>query len=86
MAYAQVEPFGYWNDWAMAAVGARTTANTFRGENQKAYELTDFMPSVEKRIAGKQRPEELLAAMMRIKAMAEAAEAKKVAAPREATP
>ena len=46
-AFYQIEPFGEERADLRSAIIACTMANAWRGKNQRAFKLTDFMPNFE---------------------------------------
>lgn len=49
MAFAHLEPFGREAEYIGYALVAATVANVNRGKGQKAYEISDFMPTFEEK-------------------------------------
>ena len=49
MAFGQLEPFGAEAGYIGHAITASTVANVNRNKGQKAYEVSDFMPSLGKK-------------------------------------
>jgi len=49
MAFSQLEPFGAEAGYVGHAITASTVANVNRAKSQRAYEVSDFMPSMGKK-------------------------------------
>lgn len=58
MAFSQLEPFGSEANFIGHAITSATVANVHRGKGQRAFNVTDFMPTLGKK--EKQTVEEML--------------------------